>query len=34
MNGKPAATKTIVFEPVLVPLADLLDGTYEYDPEA
>ena len=34
MNGKPAATKTIVFEPVLVPLADLLDGTYEYDPES
>ncbi len=33
MNGKPAATKTVIFDPVLVPLADLLDGTYEYDPE-
>ena len=32
MNGKPAATKTVIFDPVLVPLADLLDGTYEYDP--
>ncbi|MEH2958646.1 sugar ABC transporter substrate-binding protein [Candidatus Merdisoma sp. JLR.KK006] len=32
MNGKPAATKTVIFDPVLVPLADLLDGTYKYDP--
>ena len=33
MNGKPAATKTVIFDPVLVPLADLLDGTYKYDPK-
>lgn len=33
MNGKPAATKTVIFDPVLVPLADLLDGTYAYDPK-
>lgn len=33
MNGKPAETKTQGFNPVMIPLADLLDGTYEYDPE-
>ena len=33
MNGKPAETKTQGFTPVMVPLADLLDGTYAYDPK-
>lgn len=33
INGKPAETKTQGFTPVMVPLADLLDGTYAYDPK-
>ena len=33
MNGKPEATKTQGFTPVMVPLADLLDGTYAYEPK-
>jgi ABC-type sugar transport system substrate-binding protein len=33
LNGKPDETKTQGFDPVLVPLADLLDGTYEYTAE-
>lgn len=32
MNGKPAESKFQGFEPVKVPLADLLDGTYAYTP--
>lgn len=32
INGKPSETKTQGFTPVMVPLADLLDGTYEYTP--
>ncbi len=30
LNGKPDGVKTQGFTPVMVPLADLLDGTYEY----
>ena len=33
INGKPAETKTQGFTPVMVPLADILDGTYAYDPK-
>lgn len=33
LNGKPAETKTQGFNPVMVPLADLLDGTYAYTPQ-
>ena len=33
LNGKPAETKTQGFNPVQVPLADLLDGTYAYNPQ-
>ncbi len=33
MNGAPAETKTQGFNPVMVSLADLLDGTYAYEAE-
>ncbi len=33
INGAPAETKTQGFNPVMVSLADLLDGTYAYEAE-